>query len=157
MAIAPNFAPGGVENGWKYTIPSLLDSPDLLVVDIRPDGILGAQSYPAVFDKDFTCRKSLFSNFFPIFISPYEGDDEGDGITESVINPGVLVAVGIIIVFLIIIMSISMSIFIIIYCKKRKKKETPSTNRRLWLQMLCDPLASCLFLQRYCQKTMDAK
>ena len=64
VAIAPNFAPGGVENGWKYTIPPLLDSPDLLVVDIRPDGTLGAQSYSAVFDKDFTCRKSLFSKFY---------------------------------------------------------------------------------------------
>ena len=63
VANAPKFAPGGVENGWKYTIPPLLDSPDLLVVDIRPDGMLGAQSYPAVFDKDFACRKSLFSKF----------------------------------------------------------------------------------------------
>ena len=61
VVIAPNFAPGGVENGWKYTIPPLLDSPDLLVVDIRPDGMLGAQSYPAVFDEDFACRKSLNS------------------------------------------------------------------------------------------------
>ena len=61
VAIAPNFSPGGVENGWKYTIPPLLDSPDLLVVDIRPDGMLGAQSYPAVFDKDFVCCKLILS------------------------------------------------------------------------------------------------
>ena len=60
VAIAPNFAPGGVENGWKCTISLLLGTPELLVVDIRPDGTLGAQSYPAVFDKDFDCRKSLF-------------------------------------------------------------------------------------------------
>ena len=72
VVIAPNFAHGGVENGWNCTIPPLLDSPDLLVVDIRPDGMLGAQSYPAVFDKDFACCKSLFSEFYPTFLSNYE-------------------------------------------------------------------------------------
>ena len=66
VVISPNFSPGGVENGWNYTIPPLLDSPDLLVVDIRPDGTVGAQSYSAVFDKDFVCRKSLFSKFCPL-------------------------------------------------------------------------------------------
>ena len=66
VVIAPNFMPGGVDNGWKYTIPPLLDSPDLLVVDIRPDGMLGAQSYPAVFNKDFTCRKSSGSPNFTL-------------------------------------------------------------------------------------------
>ena len=66
MAIAPHFAPGGVENGWNFTIPPLLDSPDLLVVDIRPDGTLGAQSYSAVFDKDFVCSKSLESPKFTL-------------------------------------------------------------------------------------------
>ena len=66
VAIAPNFGPGGVENDWKYTIPPLLGSPDLLVVDIRPDGMLGAQSYTAVFDKDFACSKSLGSPKFTL-------------------------------------------------------------------------------------------
>ena len=66
VVIEPNFSPGGVENGWKYTIPPLLDSPDLLVVDITPDGTVGTQSYPAVFDKDFACRKSLLSKFYPL-------------------------------------------------------------------------------------------
>ena len=70
VVISPNFAPGGAENGWKYTILPLLDGPDLLVVDIRPDGMLGAQSYPAVFDKDFACRKSLFSKFYPLSLHP---------------------------------------------------------------------------------------
>ena len=68
VVVAPNFAPDGVENGWKYTIPPLLDSPDLLVVDIRPGSMLGAQGYMAVFNKDFACRKSLLSNniFYPL-------------------------------------------------------------------------------------------
>ena len=136
MAIAPNFSPGGVENGWNYTIPPLLDSPDLLVVDIRPDGILGAQSYPAVFDKDFACRKSLFSILYisSLFTSNDEGDDEhddeGDGSPEPVIqHPGVAVAVGLgsAVVGLSIILFITISIFI--YWKRRKKRTTPGYSR----------------------------
>ena len=97
VVITPNFSPGGVENGWKYTIPPLLDSPDLLVVDIRPDGMLGALRYSAVFDKDLACSKSLGSPKFTLsltHIANNEGDDEGGDATESVIeHPSVLVAV----------------------------------------------------------------